>query len=266
MLHQNGEESPVIYVAGVFTSRMDAEKSFPDLQRLGIDRKNINLLTSEFAGDEVSRLPGAQQGEQPGIVKALGAVTGGSIGLGVGEAIASFLVPGVGPVLVIGLAAGAIAGGVAGTTIAGIFENRIFGGIPQDELFVYEDALRQGRTVLLVSTEDQTQAEAARGIMEDAGAETIDRAREMWWIGLRDAEKERYEAKGGQFDRDERAFRCGFEAALDARNREKSYSELSEHYQGTDGHEAFRRGYERGQAYSKSIRKRVDDRYRVAKV
>jgi hypothetical protein len=180
------------------------------------------------------------------------------------------LLPGVGPVIVIGLAAGAIAGGVAGGKIAGALEDRFFGGIPQEELFVYEDALRQGRTVVLVGAADQTQAEAVRGVLENAGAESIDRAREMWWIGLRDAEKETYEAKGGEFDRDERPFRCGFEAALDARNRDKSYAdcraESGENYQGMHELESFRRGYDRGQAYLKSIRKRFDERSRSAKV
>ncbi len=255
----------MIYVAGVFTSRPDAENSFAELEKLGIPRTAFNILTPDFAADEISRMPAAQQGEQSGIVKALGAVTGGAVGLGLGEAVATLLLPGVGPVLAIGLGAGALLGGIAGGTIAGVVEHRIFAGIPQDEMFVYEDALRQGRTVILVGAEDKTRAEAVRGVLEKAGAESIDRARDMWWVGLRDAEKERYEAKGGQFERDERSFRAGFEAALDIKNRDKSYTDLAQQDRGSYEDESFRRGYERGQAYAKSVRKRVDDRTRAAK-
>ena len=65
--------------------------------------------------------------------------------------------------------------------------------------------------IILLAEDDE--ADAVRGALEHAGAESVDRAREMWWIGLRDAEKEKYQADGGNFEDDERYFRCGFEAA-----------------------------------------------------
>ena len=46
------------------------------------------------------------------------------------------------------------------------------------------------------------EADAVRGALEHAGAESIDRAREMWWIGIRDAEKEKYKADGSNFEDD----------------------------------------------------------------
>jgi hypothetical protein len=54
-----------------------------------------------------------------------------------------------------------------------------------------------------------------------SGAENIDSARNMWWIGLRDAEKEKYEGAGGNCEQDERDFRAGFEDALRLENRGK---------------------------------------------
>jgi hypothetical protein len=47
----------------------------------------------------------------------------------------------------------------------------------------------------------------------------------MWWLGLRDVEKERYTADGADSEHDERDFRGGFEAALQLRNRNPSYEE-----------------------------------------
>ena len=36
----------------------------------------------------------------------------------------------------------------------------------------------------------------------------------MWWLGLRDVEKERYTTDGANFEHDERDFRGGFEGRL----------------------------------------------------
>ena len=47
-----------------------------------------------------------------------------------------------------------------------------------------------------------------------AGAESIDAARESWWLSLRDAEEAHYQTTGGNFQTDEANYRRGFEAAL----------------------------------------------------
>lgn len=64
-----------------------------------------------------------------------------------------------------------------------------------------------------------------------------------------------------KFDEDERYFRAGFEAALHAKNRNKSYEEfrpqlLTDLYSVTQEREAFRRGYNRGRAYNEVVRQR----------
>jgi hypothetical protein len=130
-------------------------------------------------------------------------------------------------------------------------------GLPKDELFVYEDALRQGRTVLIVLTEDTDQAEAARAVLGQEGAESLDTARDMWWVGLRDAEAAVYTADGSDFVQDEAVYRRGFEAALRAPVAGKPYSDVGEylqaHYPDVYDAEAFRRGYERGQTYYETL-------------
>src|SRR5438045_2869900 len=84
-------------------------------------------------------------------------------------------------------------------------------GIPGDELYVYEDALRRGRSVVMAFTDNEKVAESARVALKRAGAESVDAAREEWWIGLRDAESEHYLAQGGDFKTDEAKYRLGFE-------------------------------------------------------
>src|SRR5437867_13198078 len=69
-------------------------------------------------------------------------------------------------------------------------------GLPKDELFVYEDALRQRRTVLIALAHNERQAAEARTVLAESGAESVDAAREKWWLGLRDAEAEIYAVQG----------------------------------------------------------------------
>jgi hypothetical protein len=191
---------------------------------------------------------------------AIGSVVGGAVGASgglMGAAVVSALVPGIGPIMAVGLTAlslvGLIGGVVAGAAAGGALENAMADGLPKDELYVYEDALRQGRTVLIVMAQDDSQAEALREALHQAGAESLDAARDAWWVGLRTAEAEAYQVEGGDFTQDEVVYRRGFEAALRTPISGKLYSEaagyLQTHYPDVYDREAFRRGYERGLAY-----------------
>jgi hypothetical protein len=252
-------------IVGVFKSRSDAERSTAELVPLEIPKDRINILTPEVTKKEIAAVP-TVAGEQPGVGKAMGAVVGGAMGVaggvGLASGIASLLVPGVGPVLGIGILASTLlgaVGAVAGGGVGAALESATFEGLPEDEWFIYEDALRKGRTVVVVMAEDDD-ANAVRGALELAGAETVDRARELWWLGLRDVEKERY-TTDGNFERDEPAFRGGFEAALQLRNRNRSheqcYQDLGERDARVYESEAFRRGYERGLQYLEAFRGRA---------
>src|SRR6185369_14742462 len=108
--------------------------------------------------------------EQPGMGSAVGGAVGAALGvaggLEAGAAAASFLIPGVGPVLALGLIGAAIfgVGGAAAGILAGqAFEDGVADGIPRDELFVYEDALRRGRSLVIAFADDPQIAGQARG-------------------------------------------------------------------------------------------------------
>src|SRR5436853_3042873 len=106
----------------------------------------------------------------------------------IGTAAATLVVAGVGPVLAAGVAAAALlgaGGAVGGTVVGGTLEEESTTGLPADEFFVYKDALRQGRSVLFVQARDHNEAARARQTLEKAAAESVDAAREEWWIGLR---------------------------------------------------------------------------------
>jgi hypothetical protein len=252
-------------VTSIFTSRAAAELAAQRLQALGIAPDHINILTPDLSTRPLDAVP-TTDAEQPGMGTVVGGVVGGVTGASsglLGAAVASALVPGVGPVMAIGLAAAAIlglVGAVAGATAGGALEEALSVGLPKDELFVYQDALRQGRTVLIVMIEEAERADLVREALAQAGAESLDAAREHWWLGMRDAEAEAYTAHGGDFSRDEAQYRRGFEAALRPDTSGKPYDEVLESLQLHDAdvyrEEAFRRGYARGRAYQESWREK----------
>jgi hypothetical protein len=248
-------------VVGIFTTLGDAKQAVEDLQRNGVANDKINLLVPGASADELRAVPKTET-EQPGMGKALGAVVGTGLGTAggayLGMAAATALVSGVGPVVAIGLVASSllgIGGALGGAAAGGALEDALSAGLPKDELFVYEDALRQGRTIIVVLTDNDHQAEVARGILLRRGAESIDSARERWWIGLRSAEEEHYAAAGEELKLVEANFRLGFEAALHPEIRARSYDDaiayLRERYPGKYTQKSFRDGYERGQQYWK---------------
>lgn len=250
-------------VVGIFASRAAAERAAERLRAIGMPIEQINCLTPGASAAQLDSVP-TTDGEQPGEATVLGGVVGGAAGASsglLGAAVASALVPGIGPVAAIGLVAAAVlgvGGAVAGAAAGGALENTLAIGLPKDELFVYEDALRQGRTVLMVLTDQAEQADRVRDVLTQAGAESIDAAREHWWLGLRDAEAEVYTAHGWDFSQDEALYRRGFEAALQPDTSGQLYDEvlgyLQIHYADVYREEAFRRGYARGRAYYKSLR------------
>jgi hypothetical protein len=254
-------------VAGIFNSRTDAERAAANLQSAGFSADNISLLSPGMTDAEVDTAVPTTETEQPGMGKAMGGAVGGALGAAggatIGAAAASLFIPGVGPILAAGIIGAALlgAGGATiGATTGGAVEDEIAPELPHDELFVYEDALRQGKSVVIGVTDDETQTEAGRTVLAQSGAESLDAARESWWVGTRDAEAEEYTGQGKDFSTDEPVYRRGFEAALHPHARGKSFDEsadaLSKRYSDDYSHEAFRRGYERGQSYNQSLREK----------
>jgi hypothetical protein len=254
-------------VAGIFQTREDALRAVENLRGLGLSDENLSLLSPDAADRQGEPDVPTSDTEQPGMGNALGGLVGGAMGaaggMTLGAAAASLLVPGVGPIMAAGIVGAALfgaGGAAAGMAAGGALEGQLAEGLPHDELFIYEDALRQGRTVVIAQLEDDGQASEVQAALDTAGAESINAARESWWVGLRDAEDEDYTGQGRDFKTDEPVYRRGFEAALHPQLRGAAYEEsterLRERYSDAYGHDAFRRGYERGQSYQQTLRER----------
>lgn len=229
-------------VTGVFASPSDAQNAMAEIRSAGAHDGRITLLTP---GDQ---LPDATPGLAAAPVRF------------------SAIIPGVGPVTALGRLGGAVLS-AAGATVpsagAERTESPTTDALLESEIFVYEDALRKGRSVLIALPKDETEAARFRQLLQ-ANAETVDTAREQWWTGLRSAEEEHYSAQGGKFGDDEFFYRLGFESALHARTRCKEYDQtlgemdariedLEKQYPGREVAEPFSRGYERGRDYYQHV-------------
>lgn len=241
-------------VAGVFRSREDAEKAVQQLHAQGFSNDRIALLTPGMSDAGVENEVPTSDTEQPGMGKAMGGAVGGALGAAggatLGAAAASLLVPGVGPVMagaILGAAILGMGGAATGVAAGEAMEDSLVHGLPHDELYLYEDAVEHGRSVVIAFAETDEARDAAQNLLENAGAESIDAAREAWWVGMRDAEEEHYQTIGGNFQTDEAAYRRGFEAALQKQSGTAPTEELNG---------PFRRGYERGQDYCKRVQER----------
>lgn len=256
-------------VSGVFKTQADAQRAVSAARELGVTADRITLLTPGSADEikkEAESIP-VDAAEQPGIGKAVGALAGGGVGFTAGEALLIALVPGLGPVSALGLLGAAVlgaAGAAVGAKVGGRLEESTAQGLPEDEIFVYEDALRKGRSVVIAMAEDEDSAARLRELLKTKEAESVDAAREQWWIGLRSSEEGHYSTTGRNFAEDEKFYRLGFEAALHSRTRCMEFDQVSaemdailedvqKQYPDANVEEPFTRGYQRGREYYQQL-------------
>ena len=205
-----------------------------------VPRARLRVLTPDASRADLASLP-TDESEQPGMGAAIGAVAGGAAGAVAG----SMLLPPVGAIAMIGIATAALLGAVGGGSAGQAIEESAAFGLPKDELFVYADALRDGRGVVVAYVESDDEVTDARRAMDGAGAESVDAAREAWWVGLRDAEAGEY-GDVARFDADEPTYRRGFERACRGEPPP------------TTADDAERAGYTRGRAYVEARRREIE--------
>jgi hypothetical protein len=231
-------------IVGIFEKRGDAERAAERLVALGLRRENVNLLTPGSNSADIAAVKTSDT-EEAGTGTAIGGVVGAAAGASAGAGLAA-LVPGIGPVVAAGWAAiallgllGAVGGGVAGNAL----ESSLSDGLPKDDLFLYEDAIRKGHSVVIALTDSDEQIASAQDALRAAGAEDIDTARERWWIGVRPQDEEYREP----------TYRRGVEAALHPDVRGKAFEDaaplLAAHHGDAVKKDTFRRGYDRGRTY-----------------
>jgi hypothetical protein len=176
---------------GIFVERSATERAVANLRAVGFSPESIRVLAPGNSSAVAARVP-TSEAEQPGIGTAMGGVIGGAVGAAGGAelgaaAAATALLPATGPAIAIGLV-GAVLLSLGGAAAGSAIENALSNGLPKDEVFVYEDALRQGFTIVVVSAADAEAQKTATTTLGASGAESVDAARDRWWIGLREME------------------------------------------------------------------------------
>ena len=153
-------------LVGVFESRTQAEQAVADLERAGFTRDHIGYAirgASDVRGGMITDASGTKDGK--------GAATGAATGAGVGAilgAAAALILPGVGPVVSLGILTMAAGGAVAGTAVGGILGAMTGLGISEEEAKFYESEFQSGRAIVAVKAGDR--ASDAADILRRHGA------------------------------------------------------------------------------------------------
>ncbi|HUA61622.1 MAG TPA: hypothetical protein VML19_22875 [Verrucomicrobiae bacterium] len=244
----------MISIVGVFERPNYAQAALRYLRILGLDRHRATLAGPANAA-ELAGVP-LDASEQPGMAGTFAALLGGGIGLAAGLAfgcaLANTILPGSAAVTVGSLAGIALglSGAIAGSACGALVDRAAQDGLPSDELFIYEDALRQGRSTLTCFADTELEGEEMRRALEHADAESIDWARHCPWAGLQDVERLHYVPPAPELRRPPDHFRKGLEASVEPEFSGKPWDQvvyrLAEEYR--DWYEpAFRDGFDRGQ-------------------
>ena len=167
-------------VTGVFKSENNAETAVTQLRSLGIPDKRIGIVRPGTRPERIEAGVPVTDSEEPGMGRAMGAAVGGAMGAAggatAGLAVASLVIPGIGPLIAFGMVGAGllgIVGAAAGSAVGDSVEEELGEGIPHEDVYLYEDALRHGRSVVIAYVEEGDQADNAAKAIHDAGAEDL---------------------------------------------------------------------------------------------
>ena len=133
------------------------------------------LLAEGFAPDQISVLGrhGQPVSVTPENETATSVATGASIGAVAGAALAGVIalaIPGVGPLLALGVWGGLLPAALAGGLTGGLIGFLVSQGVPKEEAELYAERVRAGNYLVAVHA-DPAREVRARVILESAGAE-----------------------------------------------------------------------------------------------
>ena len=172
-------------VTGIFPSTSAAERAAGRLAEIGVPRPRIRQLTPGTPERQIHSIVPIAETEQPGMGKAIGAVVGFVVGAMIGLVAFGALRGGaISAAVLLGAAALGVCGAVAGAFAGGSLEAKMSTGLPKDEIYLYENALRSGHSVVFAFAADNAQEEAAKRALQEAGAESLDAGDESWRVGL----------------------------------------------------------------------------------
>jgi hypothetical protein len=153
----------------VYRSHLEAEASIKKLQSRDFDMKLLSIISKDYHTEE-NVVGFYNAGDRMKVWGRLGAFWGGLWGLLFGSAM--FVIPGIGPLVVLGPMVGWIVGVLEGAVVAGglsaIGAALYSIGIPKDSILQYETAVKANKFVVVVhGTTDEVAK--AKEILSEAG-------------------------------------------------------------------------------------------------
>jgi hypothetical protein len=165
-------------IVAVLPSRAEAERAIARLHSAGVPPSSVSLVAPR--GPE-------EHGENEGIGAVIGSVVGGAGGASLALATVGLVVPGVGPVVLFGALASALAGAAGGAAVGSTLDRAATDagapdGRPEEAPRFYRDALREGRTLVVLPADGATERHAA--LLRESGAVRVEIVGDDWWRGL----------------------------------------------------------------------------------
>jgi uncharacterized protein YcfJ len=151
---------------GIFSEPRNVEGAMQELKDFGFPMAQVSVIRKDSEGQHLTEKHvgnNAQEGTNVGAIA--GGAIGGTLGLAIGLGTAA-LIPGVGPLVLLGEAALALAttvtSGVIGATTGGLLGALIGYGVPEKQATVYSDRIGQGAYFVMIdgTAPEVRQAEA----------------------------------------------------------------------------------------------------------
>ncbi|MFW5665971.1 MAG: histidine kinase [Coleofasciculus sp.] len=166
-------------VVGIFPKRENLQNTIQALKDANFDMERVSLLARNIedveGAKEITERQGNEAKEGAGIGATTGTLLGGVGGFLIGVGVLA--IPGVGPILAAGAEIGALgstlAGAGVGAATGGIVGALIGLGIPEERAKVYNERVKAGDYLLMVSGSDE-KVEHAASIMRDRHAEELE--------------------------------------------------------------------------------------------
>src|ERR1700690_2347780 len=160
-------------IVATYDSHTGAEDAVKALQKAGLDMKSFSIVGKDYHTEEHA-LGFYTSGDRMKFWGGRGAFWGSLWGMMFGGAF--FLIPGVGPLLVMGPMVGWIAGVIEGAALGaagGVLAAALTSfGLPKDSVVKYETELKAGKFLVLGrGTADMV--ERARGVLGTTGASQL---------------------------------------------------------------------------------------------
>jgi uncharacterized membrane protein len=166
-------------VVGLFDKKRDAELAVQALEQAGFSQGKMGALAQdriivEHLGDEQkdATARSAEIGALSGT--ALGGLTGLLAGTG------ALVIPGIGPVIAVGVLASTLAGAGVGAAAGGLVGALMGLGFSEKQAQVYTEGIKQGGVLVAVQAEGE-RIGLAREIIKQANAVDIDTRGQEWF-------------------------------------------------------------------------------------